>query len=180
MTKILRPFSLAALVVFLLPAAFAKDAPTSAEQLRSELEAAVKSKNTNAIAALFNWTGVAGDMKEMLIEMPAYLIKDDIAVVKLLPVPAGFEATNEVDGVRYFPNIPVIGIIDIESTRKGNSWKLPYGESAGNFYLSGTAQETFDAHAKKSNFLGVMVVGLPEETPAIRSEEHTSELQSLV
>jgi hypothetical protein len=139
--------------------------PTSAEQLRSELEAAVKSKDTNAIIALFDCTGVVGDMKEMLAEMPAYLIKDDMAAVNLLPVPAEFQPTNELDGVRYFPNLPVIGLIDIQSVKKGDSWQLPYGKSTNHFYLTGTTQVTFDPNAKKEPMLNIMFTGLmPKDT----------------
>lgn len=173
MTKTLRLIFLIALVVFVLPAAFAKDAPTSAEQLRSELETAAKSKDTNAIIAHFNWTGVSGDMKEMLLEMPGYITKDDIATVKLSPVPTGFQPTNELSGIRYFPNLPVIGIVEFESTKKGNSWQLPYGESNGNFYLIGTAQETLDPKAKKENGFGILVIGLSANNPVIVNGGYT-------
>ena len=46
-----------------MPSAFAKDPPTSAEQLRDRVELALKAKDTNAFMALFNWQGVSADMK---------------------------------------------------------------------------------------------------------------------
>jgi hypothetical protein len=147
-------------------------APTSAEQLRSELETAVRAKDTNTILALFNWTGVqtgtSPDMKKMMTSIAAMLVYDDIASVKLSPVPAGFQPTNEMNGVRYFPNVPIVGIIDVESVKKGNATHLPYGETSGKFYISGTAQETFDTSANKSIGISLMVTGFfPEKSPGI-------------
>jgi hypothetical protein len=96
------------------------------------------------------------------------MISQGAASVKLLPLSADQQLTNEVDGVRYYPNVHVEGLIDVESTTKGNSSQIPYGESGGAFYIAGVVQETFDANAKKSVFLGVMVMGLfPRQTPGI-------------
>ena len=115
-------------------ATFAKDAPTSAERLRSELASAIKVKDTNAIVSLFNLQGVSDDMKSIPEMMASSLAQDEVASVKLSPLPAEIELTNELNGVRYFPNVTVIGVIDIESKRPGNATQLPYGESAGKFY----------------------------------------------
>lgn len=168
MTKTLRLILFTVFMVFVLPTAFAKDAPASAEQLRSELESALKAKNTNAVLALVNWKGVSSTMKTDASEEMGGMISQGAASVKLLPLPTDQQLTNEVDGVRYYPNVQVEGLIDVESTTKGNSSQIPYGESDGTFYIAGVAEETFDANAKKSIFLGVMVMGLfPKETPGI-------------
>lgn len=139
---------------------FSKDAPTSAEQLRSELEAAIKSKDTNAIISLFNLQGVSGDMKSIPEMVASDLAQDNVASVKLSPLPADTELTNELNGVRFFPNVTVVGVIDVESKNPGNATQLTYGESAGKFYLPGTMQETFNANATKEKTLGVMFIGL--------------------
>ena len=147
---------------------FAKGTPVSAEQLRGQLESAIKAKDTNAIISLFNLQGVAEDMKSIPEMMASSLAQDEVASVKLSPLPADTELTNELNGVRYFPNVTVIGVIDIESKRPGNATQLPYGESAGNFYLSGTVKETFNSNAPKEKMLGVMFVGLfPKKSEVI-------------
>jgi len=143
-------------------------APTSAEQLRSAVEAAFMAKDTNAVLALFNWQGVSDKVKSSLSRQIAYMANQDVASVNLLPLPADRQLTNELDGVRYYPNVHVEGLIDIESTAKGNSSQINYGESGGTFYIAGTAQETFDANAKKSTILAVIVMGdFPKESPGI-------------
>jgi len=143
-------------------------APTSAEQLRGEVEAALASKDTNAILALVNWNGVSVEMKSETAGEMADLVGSSAAHAKLLPLSADYQPTNELDGVRYFPNVHVLGMINVESKEKGNDSHSPYGEGGGGFYIAGTVKETFDAHAKKSISLGISVMGLfPKETPGI-------------
>jgi len=143
-------------------------APTSAEQLRSEFEAAMKAKDTNALLALVNWKGVSAEMKSEMIEEDT---ADDTAAfvgVKLLPLPADYQLTNELDGIRYFPNVHVVGFLGVNYKDQNTTGQIPYGESDGGFYVAGTVQETFDAHAKKSISLGISVMGLfTKETPGI-------------
>lgn len=166
-SKALRPLLLAALVVLVLPSAFASP-PTSAEQLRSEVEAALSAKDTNAVLALFNWHGVSDKMKSSVSRQIAYMATQGIASVNLLPLPADRQLTNELDGVRYFPNVHVQGMIDVEYKEKGNGLKMPCGDINGAFYIAGTETEVFDPHAKKSTVLAVMVMGLfPKESPGI-------------
>jgi hypothetical protein len=151
-----------------LQSAYGKDAPTSAGQLRSEVEAALKAKDARTILSLYCWKGVSAEMKSDMSEETANMVKQGVASVKLLPLPADYQPTNELNGVRYFPNVQVQGLIDVESTEKGNAAQIPYGESGGAFYIAGVVQETFDSHANKSTSLGVMVMGLfPKADPGI-------------
>ncbi len=145
---------------------FSAPPPTSAEQLRSEFEAAMKANDTNAVLSLVNWKGVSAEMKsEMAEEMDN---TSGLVSVKLLPLPADYQLTNELNGVRYFPNIHVVGFLGVNYTNQDITGQIPYGESGGAFYIAGTVQETFDAHAKKSISLGVSVMGLfPQRSPGI-------------
>ena len=157
---------LLAVLIFGFAVAFNSfSAPTSAEQLRSEFEAAMKANDTNAILALVNWRGVSAEMKsEMVDEMDTL----GLTSVKLLPLSADYQLTNELDGVRYFPNVHVVGFLGVSYTNQETTGQIPYGESGGAFYIAGTVQETFDAHPTKSVSLAVMVMGLfPKETPGI-------------
>jgi len=62
--------------------------------------------------------------------------------------------------VRYFPNVPVLGLVNFVSKRIGNDTQLPYGVRDGVYYLAGMEQETFDAHPTRAVTLAVMVTGL--------------------
>lgn len=144
---------------------FAKDLPTSAEELRNELEAALKAGNIKAVLALNNWKNVSAEMKGGMSDEISELIKQGVSSVKLLPLPDDYEFTNEMDGVRYFSNVHVQGLIEIASTNKDDSDEIPYGDSDGKFYVAGTVQEVFDLHPKPaaqlSIFAQVLGSGLP-------------------
>jgi uncharacterized protein (TIGR03435 family) len=134
-------------------------APASAEQLRSKLEAALKAKNKNAVLSLVNWQGVSEDMKSMITEEDADMVKQDIAGVKLLPLPADFQPTNEMNGIRYMPNVIVVGIIDVEFTEKGNAVQMPYGTKDGIFYLASTIEEKTVMPATKAKSINILAMG---------------------
>lgn len=92
----------------------AKDPPASAEQLRSELESALKAKNTNAVLSLINWEGVSDKMKSSQIRMMDGLLTEDVQSVTLGPVPASSRLAFEWNGVRYSPNVSVVGFVEIK------------------------------------------------------------------
>ena len=160
--------SLIAILSLQTQTALGKNAPSSAGQLRSAVEAALKAKDTNAVLALVNWKGVSDKMKPDLAGQIVFMASREVAGVKLLPLPLGRQFTNELNGVRYYPNVHVQGLIDIEFTAKGNASQIPYGESNGAFYIAGVVQEIFDPTAKPSVTLDVMVSGLfSKESPGI-------------
>jgi hypothetical protein len=140
-------------------------APTSAEQLRSEFEKALNEKDTNAVLTLVNWKGVGVEMKSEVTDAMADTVGSTVTNVTLLTLSKDYQATNEVNGIRYFPNVWVKGMIDVEFKGKkiGNTEipneQIPYGESDGRFYIAGTIQETFDAHATKSTSLAIAIYG---------------------
>jgi hypothetical protein len=132
-----------------LTSALAKDTPTSAEQLRSDLESALKAKDTNAIISFFNSEGEANDwresagMREMMITLQTHaMLQTNVAGVKLLPLLANFQSaqTNEGNGLRGKFNVDVVGIIDVES-QNGSVGQFPYGKKGDFFYIAGTILE---------------------------------------
>jgi hypothetical protein len=139
-----------------------KDAPTSAEQLRSEVESALKAKDARALEELFNWQGVSDNMKTMMSTMVAEMPKREWTAVKLAPLPADFQATNEVNGIRYRPSVPVTGWIVVEFTPKGNAARLPYGKSGDAYYLSCNVEENIPGPITKSKILNIEVMGLAD------------------
>lgn len=141
--------------------ALGKDGPGSAEELRSRLEAGIKAKDTNAILGLVNWNGGTEKTKAFQVSLITSWATREGASVKLLPLPSDFELTNEMSGVRSFPNVQVQGLIQLQYTKNNvtNSVAIPYGKSAGAFYISGINQQTFDPNAKKSISLSFSVMG---------------------
>lgn len=145
-----------------LSSVFAKDAPTSAEQLRSEFESALKAKDTNSLTELFNWQGVSDNMKTMMGNMIAEMPKHEWTAVELAPLPADFQATNEMNGIRYRPSVAVTGWIVVEFTPKGNAAQLPYGKSGDAYYLSCNVEEKIPGPITKSKILNIEVMGVAD------------------
>ena len=121
--------------------ASAKDVSASAEELRDALESALKSKDTNALSTLVNWRGVSTHIKTMMDGTFADMLYQEITDVKLSPLTGNFKATNEVRGIRYRPNVTIVGMLDVEYAQKGNAMHLPYGKLGNVFYISGTVEE---------------------------------------
>ena len=151
----------------------ASEPPKSAEQLRAGLEMAIRNQDTNAALALVNWQGISQEMKAELTAETSATAGSGAVAVKLLPLPADYQATNEFNGVRYFPNVRVLGLVQVVSKDPGNDEQIPYGESGGVFYLAAMRQEIFDAHPTKAISLGVSVMGLfPIGHPGILNGEY--------
>ena len=142
-----------------LQTAAAKDAPASAGQLRNEFEAALKAKDTNSLMGLFQWRGVSDPMKAEMGGIVTALPKHDWIAVKLAPLPADVQATNELNGIRYRPSVPVIGWIEVDFAQAGNSLQLPYGKSGDAYYLSGTVEEKMPGTFPKAKALSIRVLG---------------------
>src|SRR5438552_4248800 len=87
--------------------AIAADPPASAEELRSQLESALKAKDRNAIKALFNQRGVSEEEKSFDEITFDDLVKPDTSIksVTLSPLPKDFQSSNDLIGIHS--NIPV-------------------------------------------------------------------------
>jgi hypothetical protein len=145
-----------------LSSAFAKDAPASAEQLRAEVESALKAKDANALIGLFNWQGVSDNFKTMMGKMAGDMTNHEWTAVKLAPLPDDFQATNVVNGIRYRPSVAVTGWIVVEFTPKGNAAQLPYGKSGDAYYLSCNVEEKIPGPVTKSKIINIEVMGVAD------------------
>jgi hypothetical protein len=127
-------------------------APTSAEQLRSEFESALKAKDTNAIFSLYNWNGGLEGDKDMALKVGIPdLLKNDIASVKLSPLPTNFPidvSEEQIDahfndpgnrdgdnGWRGRFNVKPIGMLDIYTPKEKIRQEF-YGATNNSFYIS--------------------------------------------
>src|SRR3954468_16907080 len=91
--------------------AFAKDAPASALELVTRVSDAVKAKDTNAFLALINWDGVSDKWKTMFRGMVPGILEQQFTSIELAPLYADFPITNELNGVRYTPNLRPLGLV---------------------------------------------------------------------
>lgn len=182
---------LLAVSLFAFAAAFnsfcapANPPPTSAEQLRSEFEAALKVGDTNAILSLYNWDGVSNGMKKMrdvafhgLAEFLAkYPTNEMHTFVRLRPLRDGYEMESVSDGIRYRPNVSVAGMIQgtlsVDDHGTNTSWgmEIPYGEKNGGFYFAGaTTEKIYEPKVKENLFeVDVGTTNLTESTAYVIS-----------
>jgi hypothetical protein len=101
----------------------------------------MKAKDANAFMGLFNLRGVSDKMKTILSQMVVEVPKHEWTAVKLAPLPADFQATNEVNGIRIRPNVVVSGEIVVEFGETTTALRLPYGKNGDAYYLSCPVEE---------------------------------------
>jgi hypothetical protein len=149
-SKFLSGLLLAFAAVFNSSGAETNQPPTSAEQLRSELETALNAKDTKAVVSLFNWDGVSENDKGMTLDMFIWgldsehhnLLVTNVTSVQLSPLSTNLQAmvNDEKDwqgdnGRRVKFSIPALGEIDV-STPTGEKIQLPFGKKGDFFYLA--------------------------------------------
>lgn len=144
-----------------------KEPPASEQQLLAGVAAAFKAKDQAALVALVNWQGVSESMRSMHAAGLAELVKQEVKTVKLAPLPAGFKLEHELNGIRYRPNVAVVGVIEVQSAQAGNAVQIPYGKKDNAFYLVGTIEERFATPATKEKSLNVMVMGTTSPEPVV-------------
>jgi hypothetical protein len=130
-------------------------APASADGLKGRFEAALKAGDTNAILSLCNWDGVPNRMAPSLSSVirgwsefrSKYPSNQLHASVWLRPLREDYETEGIMNGIRYRPNVSVVGMIEgslsVDDNGTNTSWGavFPYGERKGGFYFAGTITE---------------------------------------
>jgi hypothetical protein len=118
--------------------------PDSSEQLRSRVEKALKTKDTNALTAVFNWDGVSDEMKPQISMVISMIFQSKVTNVVVQPVPAGFQNAFTRNGITYTFNLPVAGVIALQSGAArsqptaigGGQITIPYGKGRDGYYLA--------------------------------------------
>jgi hypothetical protein len=143
-------------------------APTSAEQLLKQFTKAVKAKDKEAVFGLFNWQNVTNEMKLQLQGFYDPIFQMEVKDIQLTSLPADFKSDCEINGVRYHPNVVVIGYINVKLVRGKNYSQeslIPYGKKNNAFYLAGTIEEGVSKSTGKEKSLNVSVMGLTAPKP---------------
>jgi peroxiredoxin len=148
-----------------LQLAFGKGAPTSALQLRQDLEAALTAKDTNAVMSLFNWEGVSDWMKsgEIQESIDGWLNRE-VKSVELSPLPTNFPSSGEQGNIRYHLNVQPAGIIKVGFT-DGFGEAMPYGKKGNAYYLAGVILERIPTPASGTNRLLAIQVLTSDDKP---------------
>jgi hypothetical protein len=127
---------------------FSAPPPTSAEQLRSEFEAALRAKETNAIVSLIYWKDVSEKGKSIDAQETVDMVTHDIVSVELSSWPTNDWATNnlfletDIKGIHYKPNLQAIGRLNVKfSNIPGFGAQMPYGKIGDTFLMAATIEE---------------------------------------
>jgi len=120
----------------------AKSPPVSKSELLERFTVAVKAKDEEAIRSLICWDGpvIKAKMDAKISDLLSRKVgtKVEMNPPSLAP---GASFTNVVNGVRFYPNIPVIGQIDVWFAKNENILRFYYGQKDKAFYLSCTVRE---------------------------------------
>jgi hypothetical protein len=154
-----------ALSLLILPGLRA--APASAEQLRSEFEAALKAEDTNAIASLYDWRDVSDESKSGQIEnVTSMLCGGKIESVKLTPLSSDYSDEDEMetdDGLCIVhKNIPAVGLIEVkaqpaDANDSPTDMEIPYGKTNNTYCFSAVVMDKIPRSGLKEKSLKVIV-----------------------
>ncbi len=149
-----------------------KDAPATAEDLLKKFDAALKAKDKDAVLHLFDWQGVSAEIRSMHERVTVQvLLRAPVKSIKLAPLPASQITEFERNGVRYRPNVTIVGIIDVQFATQGthsSAAQVPYGKKDGHFYLSNTIEERVSTEpAVKEQPLNISIQGTISPNPAM-------------
>lgn len=150
---------IAALIMAFSGYLHAQGAPATADELLNRFETAAKAKNADAIMELMNWEGVSDEIKTMQQQVVGFILSQEIKSVQLIPLPENYRSGYERDGIRYTPNVTLVGLIEIQYTQKGNVGKIAYGKKNNAYYLVNVVGERIYQPATKEISLNVSVAG---------------------
>ncbi len=124
----------------------------SEQELEDRFETALKARDTNAIFALYNLQGVSDKMKPALVTSRMWKGLTEApnngtrVSSELLPLPTNYETEMVRDGIRYTPNVSLLGMIsgnlswEENGTNFGRGFQFPYGKQGDRYYLAGSAE----------------------------------------
>lgn len=144
---LIRPW-LFALAVYILAvqgevALKAATPPSSAEELRTTLDSALRGGNVPEIESLVYWHGVADKARDQILnsEIKA-MVKRGVTSVTISALPNDFQLvrTNEASGFYTKLSISPSGLIHVKSA-DGHEWRLPYGKTNDRYWIAGTVIE---------------------------------------
>jgi len=124
--------------------------PATPEELRRDFEAALTSKDTNAIASLIYWKGVPDKDKAGDLNVAAMIAQHKVITVMLAPWPTNYPTQFEGKGVRYKQNLDILGMLEIHLADRNGAVgaQFPYGKVDGHYLMAATVSEPVTSPAK--------------------------------
>ena len=130
-------FSLLFLLVFPTRAEpiLTKSPPGSETELLDRFTAATKAKDEADIRSLICWDGPV--VKDQINrDISDLLSTQRIRKIYMHPLHPREHFTNILDGTLYYPNIPIIGWLDVKRGLGVSAVRFRYGKKADAFYIS--------------------------------------------
>ena len=112
----------------------------SEAELLDRFTIAAKAKDEAAIRSLICWDGpvVKAPVNRNISDL---LSREEITTIRMHPLHPLDHLTNLLDGSLYYPNIPVIGWIDVHWRLGESAVRFLYGKKKNAFYISCTAEQ---------------------------------------
>lgn len=137
------------------------------DQFLQNIRAAVENKDEHAFWNLFNLEGVVADMKAVIEKHVWKSLKSaELLDVSYEPLPEDFRAEYVVDGIRYHPNLKVLGWVKFkykrtkQKTKQGDSTtSVLYGQKGNRLLFVGTVKEKLAGDFPPSKQIQVIIIG---------------------
>ena len=161
------------LIIYLLlvPARTFAEAPSSPEELKNRLVKAINEQNAKQLKSLFNWDGVDDQMKQLSDRVVKSIMDGKVKNAELMPLPDDFNYEFLKNGIKYTPNIELLGIIKISYEKRGNEIlgdsKIAYGIKEGKYYLPNTITEKTGYEGPPDKTINVNVIGTTAPDPVL-------------
>jgi peroxiredoxin len=132
--------------------------------LAQELEAALKTKDKDAIISLFNREGISAAMKANQSQIIDDWLTRELKSVRLSPLPVDFSPSGQQGNVRFHINVQAAGIIEIGFT-DGFGMGVPYGKKGDSYFIASAIEELIVAAGAETNLNVTIHVRTAEGRP---------------
>ncbi|MGI9535335.1 MAG: hypothetical protein ACR2NW_10335 [Thermodesulfobacteriota bacterium] len=146
-------------------------APSTPKELMNKLVQAINDQNREELVSLFNWDGVEEQMKSIPEIVINSLMDGKVKSAELLPLPEDFKKGFLRNGIKYSPNIKLLGIIKISYENRGNEIlgdsKIAYGQKNGKYYLPNTITKKTGYEGPADKTININVIGISVPDPVL-------------
>lgn len=141
----------------------------SQDALAVAVKNAIQNRDKEALMDLYCWKGVDERTRAMQGHMLGYLFKNKIKETRPTALPQDFRSEQIRSGVRFIPNLPVMGMIRLEFldqfSGQGTSSSIPFGKEGEQYYLVNIVRGETASQAADSKSLSVIIQGAMTPEP---------------
>jgi len=147
------------------------EAPSTPGDLKNRLVLAINDQNRDELTSLFNWDGVDEQMKLLSERVIESIMDGRVKSAELLPLPPDFKKEYLKNGMKYSPNIELLGIIKLSYERRGNEIlgdsKIAYGIKDGKYYLPNTVVMKTGYEGPPDKTININILGTSAPDPVL-------------